>query len=65
MNLETKIKKEMQEMGYAVIPDFSNIELKDTEGWDVEIKRAYYSNLSKLGLEQAWNWILLNWEDEK
>ena len=58
-DLANDIQKDMEEMGYIVIPDFSKMgDLIDTEGYDLEKKKAYYQNLSKLALEQAFDEIL-------
>ena len=55
-DLANDIQKDMEEMGYLAIPDFSKVsDLIDTEGYDLEKKKAYYQNLSKLALEQAFD----------
>ena len=57
--LAETIQKDMEEMGYLAIPDFSKMgDLIDTEGYDLEKKKAYYQNLSKLALEQAFDELL-------
>lgn len=57
--LAETIQKEMEAMGYKLIPDLSRIsELVDTKGWDEEKKRAYYQNLAKIGLEQAFSTLM-------
>ena len=54
--LANNIKKDMEEMGYKAIPDFSKMsDLIDTEGYDLEKKKAYYQNITKLALEQAFD----------
>jgi hypothetical protein len=58
-DLANDIQKDMEEMGYLAIPDFSKVsDLIDTEGYDLEKKNAYYQNLSKLALEQAFDELL-------
>jgi hypothetical protein len=53
------IQKDMEGMGFLAIPDFSKMgDLIDTEGYDLEKKKAYYQNLSKLALEQAFDELL-------
>ena len=53
-DLANDIQKDMEEMGYIVIPDFSKVgDLIDTKEYDLEKKKAYYQNLSKLALSQA------------
>lgn len=57
--LADAIQKDMEEMGYLAIPNFSKMgDLIDTEGYDLEKKKAYYQNLSKLALEQAFDELL-------
>lgn len=59
--LANKIQKEMEEMGYKLVPDLSRIpELLDTKGWDEEKKKAYYQNLAKIGLEQAFSTLMVD-----
>jgi hypothetical protein len=58
-NLADDIQKDMEKMGFLAIPDFSKMgDLIDTEGYDLEKKKAYYQNLSKLALEQAFDELL-------
>jgi hypothetical protein len=58
-DLANDIQKDMEEMGYIVIPDFSKVgDLIDTKDYDLEKKKAYYQNLSKLALEQAFDEIM-------
>jgi uncharacterized membrane-anchored protein YjiN (DUF445 family) len=61
IELANQIQKEMEEMGYKLVPDLSRIsELLDTKGWDEEKKRAYYQNLAKIGLEQAFSTLMVD-----
>jgi hypothetical protein len=58
-DLANDIQKDMEQMGYIVIPDFSKVGgLIDTKDYDLEKKKAYYQNLSKLALEQAFDEIM-------
>jgi hypothetical protein len=58
-DLANDIQKDMEEMGYIVIPDFSKVgDLIDTKDYDLEKKKAYYQNLSKLALEKAFDEIM-------
>lgn len=58
-DLANDIQKDMEQMGYIVIPDFSKVgDLIDTKDYDLEKKKAYYQNLSKLALEQAFDELL-------
>jgi hypothetical protein len=58
-DLANDIQKDMEQMGYIVIPDFSKVgDLIDTKDYDLEKKKAYYQNLSKLALEQAFDEIM-------
>jgi hypothetical protein len=55
-DLANDIQKDMEEMGYLAIPDFSKMgDLIDTTEYDLDKKKAYYQNLSKLALEQAFD----------
>jgi hypothetical protein len=59
LELANEIQKDMEDMGFLAIPDFSKMgDLIDTQGYDLEKKKAYYQNLSKLALEQAFDEML-------
>jgi ribose 5-phosphate isomerase RpiB len=49
--LKEWITKDMQEMGYKLVPPFESIEVVDCREYDTEKKKAYYQNISKLALE--------------
>ena len=49
--LKEWITKDMQEMGYKLVPPFESIEVVDCREYDIEKKKAYYQNISKLALE--------------
>lgn len=44
------ITKDMQELGYKLVPPF-DFEVLDTEGWELEKRNAYYQNLTKRAIE--------------
>lgn len=61
LELANTIQKEMEEIGYKLLPDLSRVgELKDTSDWDDEKKKAYYQNLAKIGLEQAFSSMMVD-----
>ena len=51
--LKALITKEMQDMDYKLIPPFEGIEVLDITDYDIEKKKAYFQNLSKLALEKV------------
>jgi hypothetical protein len=51
IELKEWITKDMQEMGYKLVPPFDSIEVIDCIEYDSEKKKAYYQNISKLALE--------------
>ena len=64
--LAETIQKDMEDMGFLAIPDFSKMgDLIDTEGYDLEKKKAYYQNLSKLALEQAFDEMMQEFTNNK
>jgi hypothetical protein len=65
-DLANDIQKDMEEMGYIVIPDFSKVgDLIDTKDYNLEQKKAYYQNLSKLALEQAFDEMINEFKNNK
>ena len=65
-DLANDIQKDMEQMGYLAIPDFSRVgDLIDTKDYDLEKKNAYYQNLSKLALEQAFDEMVHEFTNNK
>jgi hypothetical protein len=65
-DLANEIQKDMEEMGYLAIPDFSKVcDLIDTTEYDLEKKKAYYQNLSKLALSQAFDEMMNEFTNNK
>lgn len=65
-DLANDIQKDMEEMGYLAIPDFSKVgDLIDTKDYNLEQKKAYYQNLSKLALEQAFDEMINEFKNNK
>lgn len=48
--IKEQITKEMEEMGYKLIPPF-DFEVVDVSGMSFEARNSYYQNLSKRALE--------------
>jgi hypothetical protein len=49
--VKEQIRREMEELGYNVIPDLDNMELVDVTLLNYEGRMSYYQNLSKRALE--------------
>ena len=49
--VKEQIRREMEELGYNLIPDLDNMELVDVTGLNYEGRMSYYQNLSKRALE--------------
>ncbi len=65
-DLANDIQKDMEQMGYVAIPDFSKMgDLIDTKDYNLEQKKAYYQNLSKLALEQAFDEMINEFKNNK
>ena len=65
-DLANDIQKDMEQMGYVAIPDFSKVgDLIDTKDYNLEQKKAYYQNLSKLALEQAFDEMINEFKNNK
>jgi hypothetical protein len=65
-DLANDIQKDMEEMGYVAIPDFSKVgDLIDTKDYNLEQKKAYYQNLSKLALSQAFDEMINEFKNNK
>jgi hypothetical protein len=65
-DLANDIQKDMEQMGYLAIPDFSKVgDLIDTKDYNLEQKKAYYQNLSKLALEQAFDEMINEFKNNK
>jgi hypothetical protein len=65
-DLANDIQKDMEQMGYVAIPNFSKVgDLIDTKDYNLEQKKAYYQNLSKLALEQAFDEMINEFKNNK
>jgi hypothetical protein len=65
-DLANDIQKDMEEMGYLAIPNFNKVsDLIDVSEYDLEKKKAYYQNLSKLALEQAFDELMNEFSNNK
>ena len=49
--VKEQIRREMEELGYNLIPDLDNMELVDVTLLNYEGRMSYYQNLSKRALE--------------
>lgn len=55
IQLKEIIKKDMEDIGYKLLPPFDDIEVLDVTQMDGDKRNAYYQNLSKLAIEKEFD----------